>query len=484
MKRRIFLASGPAAGALAMFGPTAWAVSRKESADVVVIGSGGTGLAAGLTAQAEGAKVIVLEKMPITGGNTQLAAGGMNAADTRFQAKRSIADSWQKMFEDTMKGGKNINDPALVEVLAKNSAASVDWLSSIGADMSGVGRMAGASVDRTHRPEAGDAVGHNIVHAMRQTAIKRKLDVRTNSRVIKIFRDRGGRVTGVLVQNKFGEVYSIEAPVVILASGGFSANLARVAQYQPSYAGFSSTNQPGATGDGLDLGAEVGGKLRDMQHIQIHPTQAAGSKILITEAVRGNGAILVNRQGKRFVNELTTRDAASAAIIAQPGGTAFLILDQGVRKSLKQIEGYYHLELVREGATLEALAKSLGMDPATLAATIATYNAAQAAKKDAEFGRPDMPRQLLTGPFIAIEVKPGIHYTMGGLAINAKAQVLDRDGKPIPGLYAGGEVTGGVHGANRLGGNSISETITFGRIAGAEAAKEARATRAASEKKA
>lgn len=484
MKRRTFLASGPAAGALSLFGPAAWAVSRKETADVVVIGSGGTGLTAGLTAQADGAKVIVLEKMPITGGNTQLAAGGMNAAETRFQAQRKIADSWRTMYDDTMKGGKNINDPALVEVLAKNSAASVDWLSSIGADMSGVGRMAGASEDRTHRPAAGDAVGHNIVHAMRQTAIQRKLDVRTNSRVIKIFRNRAGRVTGVLVQNKFGEVYSIEAPVVILASGGFSADLARVAQYQPSYAGFSSTNQPGATGDGLDLGAEVGGQLRDMQHIQIHPTQAAGSKILITEAVRGNGAILVNSQGKRFVNELTTRDAASAAILAQPGGTAYLILDQDIRKSLKQIEGYYHLELVKEGNTPEDLARTLDMDPATFKATLDTYNSAQAAKKDAEFGRPDMPRPVKTGPFIAIGVRPGVHYTMGGLAINTKAQVLDKDGKPIPGLYAGGEVTGGVHGANRLGGNSISETITFGRIAGAEAAKEARAARATSVKKA
>jgi fumarate reductase flavoprotein subunit len=221
-----------------------------------------------------------------------------------------------------------------------------------------------------------------------------------------------------------------------------------------------------------------------MQHIQIHPTQAAGSKILITEAVRGNGAILVNSQGKRFVNELTTRDAASAAILAQPGGTAYLILDQDIRKSLKQIEGYYHLELVKEGNTPEDLARTLGMDPATLKATLDTYNSAQAAKKDSEFGRPDMPRPVKTGPFIAIGVRPGVHYTMGGLAINTKAQVLDKNGKPIPGLYAGGEVTGGVHGANRLGGNSISETVTFGRIAGAEGAKEALAARAASVKKA
>lgn len=462
---------------LAMIGGPALAVSRKEQADVIVIGAGGTGMTAALSAQAAGARVIVLEKMPITGGNTQLAAGGMNAAETRFQAQKKIADSWKIMFEDTMKGGKDRGVPELVEILARNSSGSIDWLTGIGADMSDVGRMGGASVNRTHRPKGGDAVGHNIVHAMRQTAIKRGLDVRTNCQVLKLFQAPNGRITGVLVRNKFGELYSIEAPAVVLASGGFSANLARVAQYRPDYAGFSSTNQPGATGDGLDLAAALGAQLRDMEQIQIHPTQAGGSKILITEAVRGNGAILVNRQGKRFVNELTTRDAASAAILKQTGGSAYLILDQDIRKSLKQIEGYYHLELVREGETPEKLARAIGADPSTLATTLDTYNKAQAGKSDAEFKRPDMPRPVKNGPFIAIEVRPGIHYTMGGVLIDTQTRVLDKKNQPIAGLYAGGEVTGGVHGANRLGGNSISETITFGRIAGTQAAAYAKQAR-------
>lgn len=456
-------------GSLALIGTPAFASSRVETADLIVIGSGGTGLTAAINAHDAGLRVIVLEKMPITGGNTQLAAGGMNAAGTKPQSALKIADSWKTMYDDTMKGGKNLGDPALVEILAKQSSSSIDWLLSEGADMTGVGRMAGASVDRTHRPKGGDAVGHNLVHALRQGAIKRHIDVRNGCQVLKILQAPNKRVTGVVVRNAYGEVFSVQAPAVLLASGGFSSNIARVASYQPSYARFSSTNQPGATGDGLDLGTDVGGVLIGMEHIQIHPTQAAGSKILITEAVRGNGAILVNRDGKRFVNELTTRDAASAAVIAQPGGSAFLVFDQGIRKSLAQIEGYYHLALVREAATPEALGQTIGADGANLAQTIAAYNGYQSSKNDAQFKRPDMPRPIVTGPFVALEIKPGIHYTMGGLLIDSKTQVLDKSRTPIAGLFAGGEVTGGVHGANRLGGNSISETITFGRIAAAQA---------------
>ncbi len=476
MKRRDVLKLGT----LAMLaGPRAFAAARHERADVIVIGSGGAGMTAAITAFDAKAKVVVLEKMPITGGNTQLAAGGMNAAETVFQKKRGIQDTVKIMYDDTYKGGKNLARPELVEILARSSSSSIDWLTSIGADMSDVGRMGGASVNRTHRPTGGDAVGHHIVHVMRQNAIKRGMDVRTNAKVLKIFETPGGAVSGVLVQNKLGQLYSIEAPTVILASGGFSANLERVAKYRPEYSAFTSTNQPGATGDGLDLAAEFGAKLVDMEQIQIHPTQAAGSKILITEAVRGNGAICVNREGKRFMNELTTRDAASAAILKQKGQSAFLVFDETIRRSLKQIEGYFHLELVKSGKTPEELAKAIEVDGGNLAVTIESYNKFQAAKKDDEFGRPDMPRAVKDPGYHAIEIRPGIHYTMGGVAIDERTRVLGQDGKAIPGLFAAGEVTGGVHGANRLGGNSISETITFGRIAGREATQFVKSNRPA-----
>ena len=456
--------------------PKPRAKQAAEQTDVVVIGAGAAGFTAAITAHDAGAKVILLEKQPITGGNSMLAAGGMNATGTKFQKEKGVVDdSVELMIKDTMKGGGEVNDPELVKILATNSAASVDWLTSIGADMGEVGMMAGASAKRRHGPKGGQAVGAHVIDTLRRNAAERKIDVRVNSKAVKILQDKQGRATGVEVEGKHRGLYTINAKAVVLTSGGFSANAERVASYRPEFKGMASSNQPGATGDGLDLGAAAGGELKDMKEIQIHPTVAFGSRILITEAVRGNGAIVVNQEGKRFMDELTTRDKASAAILAQTGKMAYMVFDEEVRKSLKQIEGYFHLDLVKEGETPEALAAKIKAPPAALAATIAAYNKAVDAKSDAEFKRKDLPRALRTPKYYAIAIQPGVHYTMGGLKIDRESEVLTKDGKPVAGLYAAGEVTGGVHGTNRLGGNSISETITFGRIAGANAAKLAKA---------
>ena len=195
----------------------------------------------------------------------------------------------------------------------------------------------------------------------------------------------------------------------------------------------------------------------------------AGKEIMYTEGVRGNGAILVNKEGKRFVNELETRDVVSAAILEQTDGTCYLLFDEAVRESLKAIEGYISAGIVEEGETPEELAEKIGMDGAALAETLKAYGEAQKAGKDEEFGRDSMELPLDQPKYYAALCAPAIHHTMGGVKINANTEVVKEDGSVIPGLYAAGEITGGVHGANRLGGNAVSDIVVFGRIAGTQA---------------
>ena len=449
-----------------------------ENTDVLVIGAGGSGFISALTAQEKGAKVILVEKMPIPGGNSQLAAGGMNAAGTTYQKEQNIQDDAETMFQDTMKGGKNLSNPDLVHVLANNSADSMAWLTSIGAKLSAVNFGGGATNKRFHAPAGGAAVGSYLVNIYKDTADKTNLDVRVNSPAVRLLVDDKGSVYGAVIDGKHKGLYEIHAKSVILTSGGFSANADRVVSYKPNYKGMTTSNQPGATGDGLDLAKEANASFVDMDQIQIHPSIAVGSSTLITEAVRGVGAIMVNHEGNRFFDELSTRDKVSAAILEQKGQTAYLVLDDNIRKSLKQIEGYFHLNLAKEAATLDELAKLINVPAENLKRTVEEYNKAVDTKQDKYGKKPDtLEKKVLTGPFVAIEIAPGIHYTMGGIQINTNAQVIDINGKPIPNFYAAGEVTGGVHGANRLGGNSISETVTFGRIAGAQAAANAAASK-------
>ncbi|QGU94550.1 flavocytochrome c [Clostridium bovifaecis] len=441
--------------------------------DVVVVGSGGAGMTAAIQAKEDGADVILIEKTAIVGGNTNFATGGLNAAETKAQAAKGIKDSVELFIKDTMTGGKNLNDSALVKVLAEKSSETVDWLTARGADLSDVGRMGGASVDRTHRPKGGAAVGAHLVEVLSKKVKELGVDFRLETKAIEVLHN-GNKVTGIKVEDGKGNQYTINAKAVVIATGGFGANLDMVAKYQPALKGYGTTNGPGATGDAVDLLEKLDVALVDMDQIQTHPTVAPGKFKLITEAVRGNGAILVNRQGKRFVNELGTRDAVSEAELAQEGKTAFLVFDENVRKSLKAIEEYVKTGLLVEGKTPKELAEKLGVNPAEFEKTINTYNTYVQAKTDKEFGRPDMKAQLNGSNFYAVEVAPAIHHTMGGIKINTEAQIITNSGKAIEGIFAAGEVTGGVHGANRLGGNAVADITTFGRIAGANAAKLAK----------
>jgi fumarate reductase flavoprotein subunit len=444
-----------------------------EKYDVVIIGSGGAGYSAAITAKEAGASVVIIEKMPIPGGNSQLSAGGTNAAWTKFQKQANITDSPENMFYDTMKGGSFKSDPKLVNILAFKSNDTIEWLSSYGINLSQVNAGGGASQPRFHAPAGGIAVGSYLINNMKRIAEEKDIEVRLNSKAVRLLINKNNEVTGVLVEGKHSGIYMIQAKSIVLAAGGFSANAAMVESLRPAFKGMTTSNQPGALGEGMALAADIGATLIDMDEIQIHPSVAVGSQILITEAVRGVGAILVNHDGSRFVDELTTRDKASAAILAQKGKTAYLIIDDDTVERLAQIKGYFHLGLVKSGATIAELAKAINVPADNLAKTIERYNGFVAKNKDDDFGRKIMRQSFGHGKYHAIEVAPGIHYTMGGAYINTETQILTPALKPIKNLYGAGEVTGGVHGTNRLGGNSTSEMITFGRIAGANAAKNA-----------
>lgn len=438
--------------------------------DIVIIGAGGAGMTAAINATQEGKKVILLEKMPYAGGNTTKATGGMNAAETHYQAEQGIEDSVEQFVEDTMKGGKQVNNIDLVTEMADQSAASIDWLDSIGAPLPKVGFSGGATNARIHAPEDGSGVGEYLVNAFTKKMDELGINVMYNTKATEIIME-DGKAAGVKAEGETAN-YTIQAEAVILATGGFGANEDMYTQYRPDLKGTVTTNAPGATGDGIVMAEAVGADLVDIEQIQLHPTVEQTTSIMITESVRGNGAILVNSEGRRFINEMETRDVVSAAELEQEGQYAYIIFDQKLRDGLKAIEKYVTAEITVEADTIEELAEKIELDPATLKETLDNWNAMVAAKDDTEFGRNTaMDNDLTTAPYYAIKIAPGIHHTMGGVKIDTSAEVIDKEGNVIPGLFAAGEVTGGIHGANRIGGNAVCDIVVFGKIASDSAVK-------------
>lgn len=496
----------------------------EETVDVVVVGAGGAGMTAAITATDAGKKVIVVESQPIAGGNSVRSTGGMNAAKTPYQDKNEFKeaagvektlataaekfadnatitalaatvksqwdayqanpqgyfDSVELMELDTLIGGKGKNNPELVKALAENSAAAIEWLASIGADVKNVGAFGGASVKRIHRPVNADgkvtAVGAYIVPILEKNLQDRNVqflfDTTANEIIMK-----DGKAVGIKATGKDGNKVTINAKSVVIATGGFGANAEMVEKYKPELKGFATTNAEGAQGQGIDMATAVGAATVDMDQIQIHPTvhiEEDGNAHLITEGLRGDGAILVNAEGKRFYDEVSTRDKVSAAIIAQPEKSAWLVVDQSMVDKSAVIAGYIKSGYTVTGATYEELAKAMGVDETTFVSTMNTWNQAVEAKSDAEFNRTSFANPLTTAPYYAIKITPAVHHTMGGIVINPKAEVLNEKGEAISGLFAAGEVTGGVHGANRLGGNAVADFTVFGRIAGQSAADNAK----------
>lgn len=448
------------------FTPTALA-DLKPNYDVVIIGSGGAGLTAAIQAHELGLNPVILEKMSKIGGNTTRASSGMNAAETNVQLHHHIVDSFGDFYGETLKGGGGMNNQALLKFFTEHSALAIDWLADHGIKLDDLTITGGMSVMRTHRPSSMAPIGGFLVTELLKQVAADQLPLFTDVKVDELLVE-AGKISGVKATTPDGAV-TITAGAVLLATGGFGANKTLLGQYRDDLKNYQTTNQPGATGDGILLTQAIGAKLVDMDQVQVHPTvqQDTDHAYLIGEAVRGEGAILVNNQGARFVNELDTRKNVTAAIDQLGGTGAYLIFDRGIRDRVKAVEFYDHIGLVKTGADLETLATATGLDAATLKQTVADWNQAVANHNDAAFNRTTgMDRDIAAGPFYSIHIAPAVHYTMGGIAINPATQVLNQDERPIAGLFAAGEVVGGLHGNNRIGGNSIAETVIFGRQAG------------------
>ena len=437
--------------------------------DVVVVGSGGAGLAAAIQAHDLGASVVVVEKMPVIGGNTNKASAGMNAAETKFQKLKGIVDSKDLFYKETLTGGKNKNNPELLRYFVENAPDAIDWLDNNGIELSGITTTGGMSIDRTHRPASGAAVGGFLISGLQKNINRRGIEVMLDTNVTEILTENH-KVVGVKVSEEDGSVQTIKAKAVIIATGGFSANREMVEKYRPDLKGFVTTNHKGATGSGIMILEKLGAGTVDMKEIQIHPTVEQTTSYLISESIRGGGAILVSQKGQRFVNELDTRDKVSAEIIKLPEHYAYILFDQQVRNENKAVEEYVSHDLVVQADTIKDLADKLSIDSNTLSQTVERYNRFAETKRDEDFGRTTgMRHPINKGPFYAIKIAPGVHHTMGGVTINTDTQVLDTDKHVIQGVFAAGEVVGGVHGANRIGGNAVADIIIFGMQAGRKA---------------
>ncbi|CQR45972.1 Fumarate reductase flavoprotein subunit precursor [Paraliobacillus sp. PM-2] len=445
----------------------------KDSYDIVIVGAGGAGMAAAIQASDAGMNPVIFEKMPVAGGNTIKSSAGMNASETKFQKEQDIVDSNDKFFEETLNGGNRTNDQDLLHFFVDHSAPAIEWLDSMGIKLNNLTVTGGMSVERTHRPEDGSAIGGYLVDGLLRNVYEREIPIFVNAEVTAVNKI-ADEVNGVTVLFNGQDEKEIDSKAVIVTTGGFGANEELIEQYREDLKGYVSTNQEGTTGDGIKMIQKIGGATVDLEHIQIHPTVQQENSYLITEAVRGEGAILVTQDGQRFFNELETRDKVSNAIIDLPEQYAYLIFDAGVKERVKAINFYEEKGFVESGETIETLAEKTDLPMDTLEKTINSWNESVKNSEDTAFNRTTgMDHDLSSAPYYAIKIAPGVHHTMGGVKVNTNTQVLNKEDHAIPGLYAAGELTGGLHGENRIGGNAVADIIIFGRQAGEQAAQYA-----------
>jgi len=474
----------------------------------IVVGGGLAGMSAANTLLENGGKVVLLDKSSFCGGNSTKATSGINGAETKTQKAKGIDDTIDLFTSDTLKGGAK--KPDVVKVLCGNSGADVDWLvEKFNLDLSLVARLGGHSAPRTHRGKErfpGMTITYALIQMVEKVAEKTdKARIITKARATSLLTSNGACVG--LVYEKGGVQFQEHGPV-ILATGGFGADFTQnslLAQYRPDLMHLPTTNGEHCTGDGIKMGEVIGGKSIDLEWVQVHPTGLvkpddpdAKIKFLAAEALRGVGGLVLDANGKRFANELGRRDYVTGEMWKNKPPFR-LVLNKAAADEIhwhcKHYTGRGVMKFYESG---NALASDMGISVSVLEETHeAHYQAAKKTEKDPDGGSfPAYPSgkswdeasgktgsgkkfyhniipgsKVKTEPFYVAIITPVIHYCMGGLEIDVDSAVVNGDGQAIPGLYAAGEVAGGVHGNNRLGGNSLLDCVVFGRVAGKACAK-------------
>ncbi len=460
-------------------------------ADIVVIGGGGAGLTAAVEAVNAGSSVVVVEKNGFVGGNTILCGGIYNAPDPELQEPAGIEDSEELFYTQTYEAGDEVANPDLVKVLTSQADDGLDWLKSIGMEFKDeIGQGAGSLHPRTHTAVKPNGVGFidAFIENLDESGNAQILTETTAEHIIM----EDGKASGVKAKNYDGSDLTIKAKqAVIVSTGGFSKNPEMVMEYRNEEKwpnldkNTISTNLDALTGDGILMGEEAGADLVDMDQMQFLylaiPERGPITGVLDLAAEK---VLFVNNEGERFVREDGRRDLISKAVFDQPGGTYWMlhssdVLDFDTDETVEQED---FTRVVEEGKygwveayTLEELAEKMGVPYENLQKSVDDYNKSYHDQvEEDEFGRILFTHPMEEGPYAAVPRTAALHHTMGGLKIDTDTHVLDKDGNAIPGLYAAGEVTGGIHGANRVGGNAVVDVVVFGRLAGQNAAKEAK----------
>lgn len=459
-----------------------------EEADIVIVGSGFAGLSAAAEAASRGSSIMIIEKMPIYGGNSRINGGGYNAWTDMLKLRETLKrgeDSADLHYQDTLKGGDYYNMPELVRILVDNAPVALDWMLKEG-DLklkNVIIRIGGHSAYRDHVTL--DGTGRGYVDALKKIAERNGVKkIRLRTKLTWIWRkDPASPVLGIEVDTPRGTTNIRVKKALVLTSGGFSRDLQMRKMFNPNISdAYNSTNQPGATGEVIRYAQAIGADVLQLCFIQLYPTADPDSGTLDKYALYPSrmpsyGGIFVDYKGKRFVSELERRDVVSRAEINSGGKRAFTVFTDKMIPNVttpEEVQNGIAAGRVWKASTLADLARQMGVPATALEETIARHNQFLKEGKDPQFNKPFTPQMqaIGEGPYYSVAQWPSVHHCMGGLRINPQAQVIDIWGQPIPRLYAAGEVTGGVHGSNRLGANASPDAIVFGRIAGANAARE------------